>query len=198
MGFFDGCSVDLLSRDYVLKMREVDAKKSWPFPGDEEKDAKRWPLPPMERSKPAVWWAHELERVMRSEAAAEAGETSALPKLCPVCSTFSTTTITAVNAHIDACLAGTKEAPPAQRRRRRRRTAKKRSIAELIAASPTVGPAGDKHHIGQEAPPPEEDITMITYKKRSCAYAKETMKKMKGVMEPIKVHISYHFPHLVY
>lgn len=187
--------MDLLSRDYVLKMREVDADKSRPFPGDEENDAKRWPVPPMERSKPAVWWAHELERVMRSEAAEEAGEMAALPKLCPVCSTFTTTTITAVNAHIDACLAGTKEAPPTRRRWRRwRRTAKKRSIAELIAASP----AGDKHHGSQEAPPPEEVITMITYKKRSCTFAKEMMKKMKGVIEPFKVHISNHFPQLVY
>lgn len=61
-----------------------------------------------------------------------------VPKVCPVCRTFSSTSNTALNAHIDRCLsveanarkAGTKSAKP------KVRTIKKRSLADICAVAP--------------------------------------------------------------
>ncbi|GLJ17105.1 hypothetical protein SUGI_0295880 [Cryptomeria japonica] len=61
-------------------------------------------------------------------------------KVCPVCTTFTSATVTTVNAHIDDCLAQTSDTQkkPGQAHKRRSRTQKKRSIIDICAASPRV------------------------------------------------------------
>ncbi|KAH9330177.1 hypothetical protein KI387_002285, partial [Taxus chinensis] len=61
-------------------------------------------------------------------------------KVCPVCKTFTSTTITAVNAHIDDCLAQASDIQKKQGKmnRQKSRTQKKRSIVDICAAAPPV------------------------------------------------------------
>jgi len=61
-------------------------------------------------------------------------------KICPVCTTFTSATITAVNAHMDNCLAQVAMTEKSQVRMQKQklRTGKKRSIVDICAASPPV------------------------------------------------------------
>lgn len=62
-------------------------------------------------------------------------------KICPVCTTFTSATITAVNAHIDNCLAQVSMREKRQvirMQKQKSRTQKKRSIVDICAASPPI------------------------------------------------------------
>ncbi|GLJ08441.1 hypothetical protein SUGI_0088800 [Cryptomeria japonica] len=75
-----------------------------------------------------------------------------VPKVCPVCRTFSSTSNTALNAHIDRCLyveanarkAGTKSAKP------KVRTIKKRSLADICAVAPVCTLEDLEQNTGEE------------------------------------------------
>lgn len=62
-------------------------------------------------------------------------------KICPVCTTFTSATITAVNAHIDNCLAQVSMREKRQHRMQKQKSKtriKKRSIVDICAASPPI------------------------------------------------------------
>eukprot|EP01018_Ginkgo_biloba_P023658 Gb_18158 [translate_table: standard] len=61
-------------------------------------------------------------------------------KICPVCRTFTSATITAVNAHMDNCLAQVSKGEKKQVKmhRQKARTQKKRSIVDICAAAPPI------------------------------------------------------------
>ncbi|GLJ17150.1 hypothetical protein SUGI_0296840 [Cryptomeria japonica] len=82
--------------------------------------------------------AIKTESVTQSLSNISNDEVSAIKIICPVCKTFSSATITAVNAHIDDCLA---QASKAEKRHDRMqnhksRKQKKRSIADICAVAP--------------------------------------------------------------
>lgn len=74
---------------------------------------------------------------------AEVDEEEKLEMVCPVCRDFNAATVTAVNAHIDGCLA---QAVREERRQMRRtvnckpkpKALKKRSIAEILTVAPPI------------------------------------------------------------
>ncbi|KAG9448140.1 hypothetical protein H6P81_014268 [Aristolochia fimbriata] len=167
-------------REYAVKMRSSDVRKSWPF-GDAETDPQRTEienlLPPMICRK-HVWWSEELEAVklkQSQDGAKEKMDTlereylglekkleerridetegrvvvgnlgqddeETVLKVCPVCQNFSATTINAMNAHIDSCLAKPSKEEKRQMRLARGKSKtpkKKRSILEIFAVSPQV------------------------------------------------------------
>jgi len=59
-------------------------------------------------------------------------------KICPVCKTFTSATITAVNAHMDNCLAQVSKTERGRLQKQKSRTRKKRSIIDICAAAPPV------------------------------------------------------------
>lgn len=119
---FDGFSI----RDYTSKMRSVDVFKCWPFTSTTSTDVSRqevqsW-LPPMtlcprsDHSNHHPPSAEELSRTDEDDYCSQeqsapaqdaANEEDKLEMLCPVCRQFNAATLTAVNAHIDGCLAQT-------------------------------------------------------------------------------------------
>ncbi|XP_057857897.1 uncharacterized protein LOC131067003 [Cryptomeria japonica] len=74
-------------------------------------------------------------------------------KVCPVCKTFTSTTVTAVNAHMDDCLA---QASNAQKKhgklqRQKSRAQKKRSIVDICAAALPVNiPADSSENLAMD------------------------------------------------
>ncbi|XP_028791332.1 uncharacterized protein LOC114747208 [Neltuma alba] len=156
---FDGFSI----REYTSKMRSVDVLKCWPFSitnsSDVSKEDLKSCLPPMTvpkfRRRPeqleAVRSDHDDRR--KSEQQLPDGEISGSESeslkseksisaeedrlVCPVCRVFKAATLTAVNAHIDGCLAQTMRE---ERRHMKimslkpksKAPKKKRSIAEIF------------------------------------------------------------------
>ncbi|KAL2316792.1 hypothetical protein Fmac_030668 [Flemingia macrophylla] len=160
---FNGFSI----RDYTSKMRSVDVFKCWPFASTTSTDVSReevqsWlpPMTPCPRSDASNHRAAQnpenppsADHVSRSDdddccsveesalAPEVANEDDKLEMVCPVCRQFNAATLTAVNAHIDGCLAQTMR----EERRHMRiinfksssssskaKAPKKRSIAEIF------------------------------------------------------------------
>ncbi|XP_045787019.1 uncharacterized protein LOC123882245 [Trifolium pratense] len=160
---FDGFSI----REYTSKMRSIDVFKCWPFPATTNRQLTRdelhsW-LPPMSpcpkgRSNPqepsrtdhnGYYSSQEESESSKSDklaspsapACARAPEDDEkLEMICPVCREFNAATLTAVNAHIDGCLA---ESVREERRHMKMmnskatksiksKSPKKRSIAEIF------------------------------------------------------------------
>ncbi|XP_054798696.1 uncharacterized protein LOC129303425 [Prosopis cineraria] len=158
---FDGFSI----REYTFKMRSVDVLKCWPFSitssGDVSKEDLKSCLPPMTVPKfrrrsdelDAVRSDHDDRGIsekqlpdgeisisesesLKSEKSVGAEE-ERLDMVCPVCRVFNAATLTAVNAHIDGCLA---QAMREERRQMKimslkpksKAPKKKRSIAEIF------------------------------------------------------------------
>ncbi|KAK4278983.1 hypothetical protein QN277_016751 [Acacia crassicarpa] len=158
----DGFSI----REYTSKMRSVDVLKCWPFSitssSDVSKEDLKSCLPPMTASK-FQRRPHDLEaarsdhgdsrksdqQLSDSEISTSESESLKSEKsvrgsaeeerlVCPVCRVFNASTLTAVNAHIDGCLAQTMR----EERRKMKITSlkpkskapkkKKRSIAEIF------------------------------------------------------------------
>ncbi|KAI9115579.1 hypothetical protein K1719_013248 [Acacia pycnantha] len=139
---FDGFSI----RDYTSKMRSVDIFKCWPFSNDDvsREDVESW-LPPMVVPKPRNS-GDELEAsrsdrdddekqleegISRSEGDQLVKSEERLEMVCPVCRVFNAATLTAVNAHIDGCLAQTMREERRQMKSKSK-APKKRSIAEIF------------------------------------------------------------------
>lgn len=153
-------------REYATKMRGVDVGKSWPFKGggeDTNKERMKDLLPPIVCRK-YRWWSKELEEEKAKEV--EKGskpdtvsglgleklriddpeevlgdDENSTVKICPVCQTFSATTINAVNAHIDSCLAQASREEKRQMRaasKAKVKAPKKRSIVEIFAVAPQI------------------------------------------------------------
>ncbi|QHO27055.1 uncharacterized protein DS421_7g204660 [Arachis hypogaea] len=129
---FNGFSI----REYTNKMRSVDVFKCWPFstsPNVTAKDLHSW-LPPMTPSSTSTSTStcstsssssssfqslrststnnHQQQSLQSDQqspppASATLADEERLEMVCPVCREFNAATLTAVNAHIDACLAQT-------------------------------------------------------------------------------------------
>ncbi|KAF7815758.1 uncharacterized protein G2W53_029727 [Senna tora] len=145
---FDGFSI----RDYTSKMRSIDVFKCWPFRTDDEvsrEDVESW-LPPMAVPKSRCC-SNQLEasrsdrdddgkpsdvEISRSESDQSVKSEERLEMVCPVCRVFNAATLTAVNAHIDGCLAQTMREERRQMRimslKSKSKAPKKRSIAEIF------------------------------------------------------------------
>ncbi|KAF7833538.1 uncharacterized protein G2W53_015871 [Senna tora] len=146
-------------------MRSVDVLKCWPFRTTSSSDVTREDLksclPPMTVPK-FRWWSDELNAVrsadhddlgksenqplddeisvsesesVKSEKSVGAEEEK-LEMVCPVCRVFNAATLTAVNAHIDGCLAQTMKEERRHMRmmslKSKSKAPKKRSIAEIF------------------------------------------------------------------
>ncbi|XP_028760238.1 uncharacterized protein LOC114718954 [Neltuma alba] len=138
----DGFSI----RDYTSKMRSVDIFKCWPFSTNDvsREDVESW-LPPMVVPKPRSC-GEEVEAsrsdrgddekpldegISRSEGDQLVKSEERLEMVCPVCRVFNAATLTAVNAHIDGCLAQTMREERRQMKSKSK-APKKRSIAEIF------------------------------------------------------------------
>ncbi|KAH9330171.1 hypothetical protein KI387_002279 [Taxus chinensis] len=76
-------------------------------------------------------------------------------KVCPVCKTFTSTTITAVNAHIDDCLAQASNAEKKHGKllKHKSRRQKKRSIVDIFAVVPPIqSHLDDLENVGAREP----------------------------------------------
>ncbi|XP_054818605.1 uncharacterized protein LOC129318088 [Prosopis cineraria] len=139
---FDGFSI----RDYTSKMRSIDIFKCWPFSTDDvsREDVESW-LPPMVVPK-AQSCGEEVEAsrsdrdddekpldegISRSDGDQFVKSEERLEMVCPVCRVFNAATLTAVNAHIDGCLAQTMREERRQMKSKSK-APKKRSIAEIF------------------------------------------------------------------
>lgn len=168
-------------------MRSVDVFKCWPFRADDvsREDVESW-LPPMavpklrcssneleasrsdrdDDEKPLV------EEISRSESDQSVKSEERLEMVCPVCRVFNAATLTAVNAHIDGCLAQTMREERRQMRmmslKSKSKAPKKRSIAEIFEVKEQeeqpkietvlkLWPFGDKN-------PDEVSITVTEFK----------------------------------
>lgn len=113
-----------------------------------------------------------------------AGEEEKLEMVCPVCRVFNAATVTAVNAHIDGCLA---LAMREERLRMRRpssnpkpKAPKKRSLAEIL----TVAPQIDAGELVSEAEEEDEDgVDGETFQKSGCSGA--TIKRKKSTNKKV-------------
>ncbi|XP_027344349.1 uncharacterized protein LOC113856631 [Abrus precatorius] len=83
--------------------------------------------------------------------ASEKEEEEKMEMVCPVCRDFNAATLTAVNAHIDGCLAETMREERRQMRRSKSKAPKKRSIAEIFDL---------KEDEEEEEPPPEIETVL--------------------------------------
>ncbi|KAI9114545.1 hypothetical protein K1719_014243 [Acacia pycnantha] len=103
------------------------------------------------------WWSRQLEALRSNQSEGEScrsenkstkseersrREEEKLEMICPVCGAFNAATVTAVNAHIDGCLA---QAMREERRHTRmnlkpkpKAAPKKRSIAEILKVAPQI------------------------------------------------------------
>ncbi|CAK8538766.1 unnamed protein product [Lathyrus sativus] len=187
---FDGFSI----REYTSKMRSIDVFKCWPFTSTSNRQLTRhelhsWlpPISPCPRSnhnnnslnhhnQPSLQEPSrtDSEELSKSDefasppsplpAVVAAADDEKLEMICPVCREFNAATLTAVNAHIDGCLA---ESVRVERRHMRRmnskacksksksKSPKKRSIAEIFKVE-------DKdQHKEEERPLPNESVTKL-------------------------------------
>ncbi|KAL5989827.1 hypothetical protein ACLOJK_010722 [Asimina triloba] len=184
-------------REFASKMRSVDVEKSWPFvrAGDElPKDEKERMLPPIVCKK-YRWWGDEL-KAARSEkheterAGKEAPEEDPTVKICPVCETFTASTMNAVNAHIDSCLS---QASKEDRRKAKSRAPKKRSIVEIFAVAPQIERQADdedddededgegREEEGGKFDGEEEDAARLNVSSSSEAAALKVNKRKRSV-----------------
>ncbi|GMI99316.1 hypothetical protein HRI_003600900 [Hibiscus trionum] len=157
---FEGFSI----REYASKMRSIDVVKCWPFAvagADDNGNSKISKqtmgslLPPITVTK-FRWWSDELEKNKLEEKqprnqsdslqvflhVGEKSDESSDMLECPVCGAFAASTVNALNAHVDSCLA---QASRQERRQMRvpvkptkSRTPKKRSITEIFADAPQI------------------------------------------------------------
>ncbi|XP_057441303.1 uncharacterized protein LOC130733204 [Lotus japonicus] len=143
------------------KVQEVEEEE------EEHKVLKLWPLREVEEEeenndadvddevsvtvRKFQWLSNRLEALRSSRgdresarlnAAEEVEEEEKMEMVCPVCRDFNAATVTAVNAHIDSCLA---QAVRDERRQIKRsfpklkpKAPKKRSIAEILTAAPPI------------------------------------------------------------
>lgn len=100
-------------------------------------------------------------------------------KICPVCGTFSASTVNAVNAHIDGCLVQASRAERRQTREKKvkSRMQKKRSIVELFAVAPQIVTVEGDDRDGDGGC--EMDTDAVSKKMRRKKKLKELMEKMK-------------------
>lgn len=216
-------------REYASKMRSLNVEKSWPFGGGEELKREEIEdlLPPIVCRK-YRWWSHEVEKPKTPEkeedslpefSKPETGRTDEVSGLeevdlgemkeeptvmiCPICGVFSSSTINAVNAHIDGCLAqaSRKERKQMRIKKVKSKIPKKRSIVELFAVAPPIksvedGCDGEKNSDSdseENAPPhtaSKTSLKRIKKKKKELAEktrknqkAKKTKKKKKKIMK---------------
>ncbi|KAL2322566.1 hypothetical protein Fmac_026945 [Flemingia macrophylla] len=134
-------------RDYTSKMRSVDVFKCWPFAaaGVTRHQAES-SLPPMTVPSSRRWRSNLRPRqkpesppsqaVSDSDEFVNGGlseeEEEKVDLACPVCRDFNAPTLTAVNAHIDGCLARSLSEERRRMRRFKSKAPKKRSIAEIF------------------------------------------------------------------
>ncbi|XP_068658848.1 uncharacterized protein [Aristolochia californica] len=201
-------------REYAVKMRRTDVRKSWPF-GESESDPQRAEienlLPPMICRK-HVWWSEELEAVKLKQSEDLAKEKSgtseketrlqkedkridevetvvgnfeldeeAVLKVCPVCENFSASTINAMNAHVDSCLAKASKEEKRQMRlaRAKSKTPKKRSIVEIFAVSPQVETVEEVQDRLNSESEEKSDLDVLMPKKRRNKKLMTGKKKME-------------------
>ncbi|KAI5433106.1 uncharacterized protein LOC127117737 [Lathyrus oleraceus] len=187
---FDGFSI----REYTSKMRSNDVFKCWPFTSTSNRQLTRhelhsWlpPLSPCPRSnhnnsslnhhnqaslqEPSRTVSEESSKSDEFAsppsplpAVVAAADDEKLEMICPVCREFNAATLTAVNAHIDGCLA---ESVRVERRHMRRmnskackpkskmKSPKKRSIAEIFKV------VDKDQHKEEERPLPNESVTKL-------------------------------------
>lgn len=133
-------------------------------------------------------------------------EEEKLEMVCPVCRVFNAATVTAVNAHIDGCLA---QAVREERRQAKRtgskpkpKVPKKRSIAEILTVAPPIQASTSKSkalevdeedeedkssdYVGEDSG--DEDNTVVSTIKNKKKSANKDMKKknMKKAKKPKK------------
>ncbi|KAJ4981071.1 hypothetical protein NE237_031908 [Protea cynaroides] len=203
-------------REYASKMRSVSVEKSWPFKEMMKKEEVAVKLPLIKCPK-YRWWKDELE-AMRSKSAVEdedgkkilegtdekeksisvseklsvqkTEEEEMLVMSCPVCRSFTATTVNAVNAHIDGCLAQTTSKVDQQRRKSteapavttkvRSRMRKRRSITEIFAASPQIETVKLDYENRQVIVPEEEmDLKVLKEASSSDVVGKKKKKKKR-------------------
>ncbi|AET00418.1 putative Zinc finger, Rad18-type [Medicago truncatula] len=189
---FDGFSI----REYTSKMRSIDVFKCWPFTSTSNPHLTRdqlhsW-LPPMSPCPSRSNQNHQSSaqqqfstiQSSKSDHPVRAEDDEKVEMICPVCREFNAATLTAVNAHIDGCLA---ESVRVERRHMRiinskskalksfkskSKSPKKRSIAEIFKVEDKDRYIDQQHHQEKEKeaiqnesvmkllqlPPEEEDV----------------------------------------
>ncbi|XP_077226935.1 uncharacterized protein LOC143860252 [Tasmannia lanceolata] len=158
-------------REFASNTRSVDIGKCWPFDEESKDLEKNEVLLPPIFCRKFRWWSDEFEVVKSSHEVVEKAnveeeeekmevemeevvvdlreekeglgfdDEDSMVKICPVCGIFTASTINAVNAHIDSCLAQASREERRQLRtagKAKMRTPKKRSIVEIFAIAPQI------------------------------------------------------------
>jgi hypothetical protein len=129
-------------KDQVQVEEEDRAMKLWPLPEDVVDDEVSITV------RKFRWLSQRLEALRSKPGGVESVKSSVdeekLEMICPVCRDFNAATVTAVNAHIDSCLA---QAVRDERRqtiktsfnfKSKPKAPKKRSIAEILNVAPPI------------------------------------------------------------
>ncbi|CAJ1971358.1 unnamed protein product [Sphenostylis stenocarpa] len=151
-------SLELQQQQQSLEPQQQQ-QSSQPQPPQIESVLKFWPFREDEADEVSntvtkfEWLSRRLEALRSTRAGGESSksdrrdsteeEEEKLEMVCPVCRDFNAATVTAVNAHIDGCLA---QAVREERRQMRRtinckpkpKAPKKRSIAEILTLAPPI------------------------------------------------------------
>ncbi|KAK7305031.1 hypothetical protein VNO77_42930 [Canavalia gladiata] len=186
----DGCLAKVM-KDERRQMRRLKSKapkkrsiaEIFELKEDEEEEPppeidtvlKLWPFNVDEVSITVTkfrWLSRRLEAlrsngISRESAKSDEGNSNSaeeeekLEMVCPVCRVFNAATVTAVNAHIDGCLA---KAMKDERWPMRRlsfnpkpKAPKKRSIAEILTMAPQIDAAGNGEHVTEADEEDEEN-----------------------------------------
>ncbi|KAA3456101.1 serine-rich adhesin for platelets-like [Gossypium australe] len=216
---FEGFSI----REYASKMRSIDVVKCWPFSGaasssDDDDGNRKISKQTMESFLPPItvtkfrWWSEELDRLKSTELAniqsssnqsdflqvnLHVGEKSdERPDMleCPVCGAFAASTVNALNAHVDSCLA---QASRKERRQMRMsikatksRTPKKRSITEIFAVAPQihkVDALDDENLLDEDENGSLEELNCKIEKPKKKMEKKKKKKKKKKTKKKVEI-----------
>ncbi|KAF9620633.1 hypothetical protein IFM89_013659 [Coptis chinensis] len=183
---FEGFSI----REYTSNMRTKDVDKCWPFEGNPKELKKQLVedlLPPITTQK-FKWWVNELESAKKVVLDGKSG--FEIPEVvlgseevdvmnCPVCLSFSASSVNALKVHVDACLAQTSRK---ERKVVKAKQPKKRSIMEIFKVAPQVESMG----ISEDEDDEEMRILDIIAKekwkkKKKCKDVVGIVKKLKNV-----------------
>ncbi|XP_019435359.1 PREDICTED: uncharacterized protein LOC109341834 isoform X2 [Lupinus angustifolius] len=107
-------------RDYTYKMRSIDVFNSWPFA-----TSSNLTTTDLHSSLPPFTKSNLIQHQSDKSPSTSTKDDDKFEMLCPVCRQFNAATLTAVNAHIDSCLAQTGS-------KSKSKPLKKRSIAEIF------------------------------------------------------------------
>ncbi|KAE9614815.1 putative Zinc finger, Rad18-type [Lupinus albus] len=110
-------------RDYTYKMRSINVFNSWPFLTSST--SSNLTTNDLHSSLPPFTKSNLIQHKSDKSPSTSFKDDDKFEMLCPVCRQFNAATLTAVNAHIDSCLALTNS-------KSKSKPLKKRSIAEIF------------------------------------------------------------------